>query len=45
MAEYVRSIKARIEVDTNKQTYVLEIDDGDGDVVGLIRDFLDGIAK
>lgn len=29
MAEYVRSIKVRVEVDTNKDTYVYEADDFD----------------
>ncbi|HUG51775.1 MAG TPA: hypothetical protein VLZ78_12330 [Terrimesophilobacter sp.] len=27
MAEFIRSIKVRVEVDTTKQTYVLDIDD------------------
>lgn len=27
MSEYVRSVKVHIEVDTNKQTYTLDIED------------------
>lgn len=29
MAEYVRSVTVRIEIDTNKQTYVYEADEYD----------------
>lgn len=33
MSEYVRSVKVRIEVDTNKSTYVYEADEFDPEAV------------
>ena len=48
MAEFIRSIRVRVEVDTNKQTYVLDIDDEIDDETysaekmgNLVREFIE----
>ena len=46
MAEFIRSVTVRVEVDTNKQTYVLELDDRDrtADELGdAVREFIEGL--
>ena len=44
MAEFIRSIRVRVEVDTNKQTYVLDIDDDDyapDEIPDAVREFIE----
>lgn len=44
MAEYVRTVHVRVEVDTNKNTYVLDRDEvplSEADEV--VRDFIEGL--
>ena len=48
MAEFVRSIKVRVEVDTNKQTHVLEFDDEDyapDEMPSAVKDFLERLGS
>lgn len=41
MAEYVRSVTVRVEVDTNKQTYVLNIENPAlGEVQRRVEEFI-----
>lgn len=45
MTEQIRSVTVRVEVDTNKQTRVLELDDDDyapDEMVEAVREFLRG---
>ena len=42
MSEYVRSVTVRVEVDTNKQTYVYEAEDFDPTA---IIDFIGSVAQ
>ena len=44
MAEYIRSVTVHVEVDTNKQTYALDIEDaGVPEIQRQIEEFVDGL--
>lgn len=44
MTEYVRSVKVHVEVDTNKQTYTLDIDNaGLPEIKRQIDEFVEGL--
>jgi hypothetical protein len=46
MSEYVRSITVRVEIDTNKRTRVLELDDDDyspDEMAAEVAAFLAGV--
>ena len=48
MAESIRSITVHVEVDTNKQTYVLDFDDDDyavDEMPSVVREFLEGVTR
>jgi hypothetical protein len=44
MPEFIRSVAVHVEVDTNKQTYVLDLDDDDyapDEFAGAVREFIE----